>query len=77
MFISAHYAPTRLLARRTHVINKDTGQEITRVIWSNDETGRYRQYLTNEKGEVLLNKERTKVLSKIFKANIKLELIEI
>jgi hypothetical protein len=59
-------------AHQTVVINKDTGEKIPRVIWANDETGRYRQCLIDENGNYILNKERTKIMSKIFKGNIEM-----
>jgi len=54
------------------LINLDTGEEIRRVVWANDETGRYRQYLTDENGSLVVNKARNAIESKVFTGNIKI-----
>jgi hypothetical protein len=50
------------IARKTEVINKDTGEKIPRVIWANDETGRYRQILADENGIVLYSPAKPAVM---------------
>lgn len=72
MFLSVRDEQLRIEARKYRVIDKDTGKEIPFVVWANDETGRYRQYLTDESGKILLNKNKDGLLTKIFKGNIKL-----
>ena len=37
-------------AKQYRVFDKDTGKEITNVIWADDERGRFRRYWTNKKG---------------------------
>ena len=59
-------------ARKYLVINKDTGEKISRVIWANEETGRYRQFLTDKNGKLIVGEKPIRVLSKIFKGNIAL-----
>ena len=76
MFLSVRDKSTMRLAFRAKVINKDTKEEIPRVIWANEETGRYRQILADGKGKFLINKERTAVISKIFKGNIEIRIGE-
>jgi len=53
-------------------INKDTGESIPRVIWANDTTGRYRQYLVGEYGALIPDREKKCIKSKIFKGNIEI-----
>ena len=70
IFLSVRHKPMREQAFRHEVIDVDTGEKIPRVIWANDETGRYRQYLTNENGELII--ENNELKTKTFKRNIKL-----
>ena len=72
MFLSMRHKPHIPQARKTEVIDKNTGAEIPRVIWANDETGRYRQYLSDENGEILIDTEKKEIRSKIFTGNIEL-----
>ncbi len=76
MFLSIRHAPTRRDAKRTTVINKDTGEPISCVIWANDETGRYRQYILDENGRYMVDREQRQVKSKIFTGNIELRIKE-
>jgi len=62
------------LARQASVINKDTGEKIPRVIWANDETGRYRQHLLDESGKRFIDRKTGRAASKIFKGNIELRI---
>lgn len=73
MFLSICDKSTRHIARKTKVIDMDIGIEIPLVRWANDVTGRYRQILTDSEGHILVDKKKGKVLSKIFKGNIKFE----
>ncbi len=54
MFLSVRHKPHIPEAFNYEVINKETGEKIPRVIWANDETGRYRQMLTDETGNILV-----------------------
>lgn len=74
MFLSVNHKPLMMESFNHIVINKDTGQEIPRVIWANDETGRYRQYLVDEKGNLIFS-AFNKLKSNIFKGNIELRKI--
>ena len=65
MFLSIRHMPMRRKTLITEVIDLDTGEKIPRVLWANDETGRYRQQLIGS------------LKSKIFKGNIKLRVKEI
>jgi hypothetical protein len=76
MFLSIRHKPHMRDAIRCTVIDKDTGEPIPRVIWANDETGRYRQYLADDNGKVIVDLERGKVRSKIFTGNIELRIQE-
>lgn len=75
MFLSIRHKPHLAAALKIEVINRDTGEKIPRVIWANDETGRYRQLLADENGIILANTKRTAALSKIFTGNIELRWI--
>ncbi len=68
MFLSIRHMPMRRKALITEVIDLDTGEKIPRVLWANDETGRYRQQLIGKS---------CSLKSKIFKGNIKLRVKEI
>jgi hypothetical protein len=46
------------------------------VIWANDETGRYRQYILDENGRYMVDREQRQVKSKIFTGNIELRIKE-
>jgi hypothetical protein len=59
-------------AHNSSLIDLNTGKKIPRVIWANDETGRYRQILVDENGKYLLNPDKTEILSKVFKGRIKI-----
>lgn len=65
MFLSIRHMPMRRKALITEVIDLDTGEKIPRVLWANDETGRYRQQLIGS------------LKSNILKGNIKLRVKEI
>lgn len=73
MFLSIRHKPHRAEALKTEVFNKDTGKKIPRVIWANDETGRYRQLLVDENGRFIVEVDHIK--SKIFTGNIELRRI--
>jgi len=45
-------------AKQYRVFDKDTGKEITKIIWADDERGRFRRYRTDKKGNFVLNKKR-------------------
>ena len=62
MFLSVRHKPHMKIALNTEVINKDTGEKIPRVIWANDETGRYRQMLADEKGNILYIPDKPAVM---------------
>jgi len=68
MFLSVRHKPMRAEAMFHEVINKETGDKIPRVIWANDETGRYRQHLCDEKGNLTI--EDGCIRSKVFTGNI-------
>jgi len=70
MFLSVRHKPLQKEALRHFVINKDNDEEIPRVIWANDETGRYRQYLIDNAGKLIV--ENGEIKSKIFTGNIEL-----
>lgn len=70
MFLSVRHKPVRKEAMMHEVINRDTGENIPKVVWANDETGRYRRFLTDENG--MLIREGDHMKSKIFKGNIRL-----
>ena len=76
MFLSVRHKDLAREARRHVVINKDTGEKIPRVIWANDETGRYRQFLSDERGKLIFDPISEKIKSKIFTGNIKLKRID-
>jgi hypothetical protein len=59
-------------ARMYRVFNRDTDKEISRVIWANDESGRYRQHLFDEHGNYIIENDTVK--SKIFTGNIELRM---
>jgi hypothetical protein len=78
MFLSAHHKPMMREALNHKVFDAVTGKEILHVIWANDETGRYRKYITDENGKIVtfdyfrngkLSKIR-EIKSKIFKGQI-------
>jgi len=68
MFLSIRNKETFRQALNTKVFDKKTGEEIPGVIWANEETGRFRQFLADETGAFIL--EGGHVKSKIFKGNI-------
>lgn len=70
MFLSAVDRKTRHEARKYVVIDKDTGERIPRVIWVNEETGRYRQYLLDEKGFKHFDPKTGKVATKFSRATL-------
>lgn len=74
MFLSVRHKPMRYKAQMYEVFDFDTGEIIPRVIWANDETGRYRQYLLDENGKFILDVDHAK--SKIFTGNIELRRIK-
>jgi len=59
-----------------YVFDKDTNERIPRVIWANDETGRYRQHLSDENGNVIVDIEKGEIKSKIFTGNIELRRVK-
>ena len=72
MFLSIRHKPHFKEAREYKLFDKDTGDEIPHVIWANDETGRYRQYLADENGKLIFNRAKGEIVSKIFNGNIEL-----
>jgi hypothetical protein len=72
MFLSIRHKPLRIEALKHFVIDKDTGEKIERVIWANDETGRYRQILLDDNGKIIVDYKKGNVKSKIFTGNIEL-----
>jgi len=72
MFLSVRQKAMKEEAYRSVLINRDTGEQIPRVIWANDETGRYRQHLVDEKGKYIIDHEKGCLKSKIFKGNIEI-----
>ncbi len=73
MFLSAHNRRDHEMMRKAvkaYVIDRNTGERISHVIWANDKTGRYRRYLTDEAGELIVEGDGRK--SKIFKGDIKI-----
>lgn len=72
MFLSVRIKEHQRQALNTVVIDKDTGRKVPRVIWANDETGRYRQDLSDENGKLIIDHKNKCVASKIFKGNIML-----
>lgn len=75
MFLSVRHKPMAREAHRHEVIDLNTGEKIPKVVWANDETGRYRQHLTNEKGLYFLD-EKGRVASKVFTGNIRLRRVK-
>lgn len=69
-FLSVRHKPMLKQALNTIVIDLDTGENIPRVVWANDETGRFRQRLIDESGNFIIENDECK--SKVFKRNIKL-----
>lgn len=76
MFLSVNCKSHYPLALKAKVVDQDTGEDIKHVIWANDETGRYRQCLTDDKGQFVCNAALTSTVSKIFKGNIKLVIVD-
>ena len=73
MFLSIRHKPLMAECNKYVTINKDTGERIPYVIWANDETGRYRQYLADQNGVVgVVDKVRGRIKSRIFTGNIEL-----
>jgi len=72
MFLSVRQKSMREEALNCFVIDSNTGEKIPRVVWANEETGRYRQRLIDESGNLVLNEKETDFLSKIFTGNIKI-----
>lgn len=72
MFLSAHDKKTKMLAQKAEVIDKNTGEKIPKVIWANDKTGRYRRYLTDENGSLIIDHEKGELMSKIFTGDIEI-----
>jgi hypothetical protein len=78
MFLSARHKPMMKEAREVVVVNMDTGEKIPRVIWANDETGRYRQLLENQFGNIFVEcvkgrkGYRFQMATKVFSGNIKI-----
>lgn len=70
MFLSVRHKSMREEAGKYMVFNKDTKEEIPRVVWANDKTGRYRQYLLDENRRYIIEIDYIK--SKIFTGNIEL-----
>ena len=71
MFLSINIKETFKQALNTKVFDRKTGEEIPKVIWANEETGRYRKYLTDESGSIILD-TFDRVKSKIFTGDIEL-----
>lgn len=76
-FLSAHHKPMREQVMQTEVIDLTTGEKIPRVIWANDETGRYRKILTDDTGKILVDYCKNRVMSKIFTGQIELRRKEV
>jgi hypothetical protein len=72
MFLDARDPKTHGQAMLHKVINLDTGEDIPRVIWADDETGEYEQVLTDENGRTLMNESGDKAQSRVFTGNIKM-----
>lgn len=72
MFLSVRHSAMVNEARKYRVVDRDTGKEIPRVVWANDETGRYRQLLIGDDGRFLLNERKDAIQSRIFSGKIKL-----
>ena len=72
MFLNVRDPKTRQEALRHRVVDLDTGKEIQRVIWADDETGEYEQILSDENGRIRINEQGDDVQRQIFKGNIKL-----
>ncbi|MEN6473767.1 MAG: hypothetical protein ABFD81_07130 [Syntrophaceae bacterium] len=75
MFLSVLHKPLHQEALRHEVIDLNTGKPIPRVVWANDETGRYRQNLIDEEGRRFLD-TRGRIASKIFTGNIELRRVK-
>jgi|GEM_PF-1445850 len=76
MFLSVRDQKTMREARKYVVIDKDTGEPIPRVIWANEETGFYCQYVLNGKDEKFIDPVTGEVAETILKGNIELRRIE-
>jgi len=74
MFLSANHRSTQREAMKHTIFNRDTGEEILRVVWANDKTGRYKQHLLNSEGIRYLD-DNGNIASKTFKGNIELRKI--
>ena len=72
MFLSARDPKTHAEALHHKVVDLDTGKDIPRVIWADDETGEYEQILVDEDGGIRINEQGDAVQSQIFNGNIKL-----
>ena len=67
MFLSVRQKSMRHKVSICEVIDLNTGKAIPRVVWANDKTGRYRQYLLDEDGKFIVEGDHAK--SKIFTRN--------
>lgn len=67
MFLSVRHKLTQRKAMRCEVFDLNTDEIIPCVVWANDKTGRYRQYLLDENGRYVVENDHAK--SKIFTRN--------
>jgi len=53
MYLDIHKHPE---AKHYRLYNKDTGKEISHVVWADDEKGEYGQYKLDENGKPMITK---------------------
>ena len=70
MFLSVRHKPIQKEALLHYVVDRKTGERIPMVIWANDETGAYRQILTDDTGRIIIEGDHAK--SKIFRGEIEI-----
>ena len=74
-FLSIENPSTRKEAICHKVFDSDTGEEIPRVVWADDETGEYCQLMTDSGGNFLLEEDGVEILRRVGWGNIELRRI--
>jgi len=79
MFLSARHKPMAKEAMTCQLVDMNSGEKIPRVVWANDETGRYRQVLQPDENGNMVEEYKNKrgkisfrVRSRVFTGNIKI-----
>ena len=58
--------------RKYRTFNKDTGEEIAKCFFADDETGEYGVYCKNKNGKIYMNADHTGAACEFFKGNIEI-----